>query len=338
MDEPFEVWSTRLFPNRHGVDAYRLTGVAARCDWVVLSDFTDPRTGLRVNPDAPVSPRTVFLSLRNSKSAFAYFASEVLPRITAPFILLSGSEDVTTPHQTDHRWDPYPPPVQAAIAEILAHPMLLAWWTENLDDATHPKLGPMPLGLLPTGGQSPMAQPINFQPLDQRPLSVLCAHRHRDGPQWEPRRQVSEIASRAWADWTTIPDDEVDEPAFMSLLLGHAFVLCVEGGGLDPSPKAWHALLHGAIPIIRSSPTAAAYEGLPVVIVEDWHADMITPEKLENWRAALAGKFQRGADWRRDWFERLTFEHWWHKLVAPLGDTADALPLSPGQSGSASAG
>lgn len=37
----------------------------------------------------------------------------------------------------------------------------------------------------------------------------------------------------------------------MRLMQSHAFVLCAEGGGVDPSPKAWQAILHGAIPIIR---------------------------------------------------------------------------------------
>jgi hypothetical protein len=328
LGEPFEVWSTRLFPKGKGADGYQLTGLAARCDWVVLSDFVEPLTCLRESPGAPASPRTVFLSLRRAEPAFEYFTSQVLPRINTPFVLFSGSEDVTTPRQTDLRWPAYPPPVQAAIAEILAHPLLAAWWTENLDDAVHPKLRPMPLGLLPSDGRSPMADPAEFEPLDRRPLTVLCAHRHREGPQWAPRRQVSEIAAASWADWTTLLGDEVDEPAFMRLLLRHAFVLCVEGGGLDPSPKAWLCLLHGAIPIIRRSPTTTAYEGLPVVIIEDWRSDLVTHAELENWRTQLSGRFQQVTDWRRDWFHRLSIGYWWGRLVEPLGETASAVRFS----------
>lgn len=329
MGKSFEVWSTRLFPKGQGADGYDLTGLAARCDWVILSDCVEPQACLRINVGLPTSPRTLFLSLRQAEAAFAYFVGQVLPRITSPFVLFSGSEDVTTPRQTDFRWKPYPPAIQAAIAEILAHPMLLAWWTENLDDATHPKLGPMPLGLLPSGGQPPMAEPVEFQALDQRPLSVLCAHRHRKGPQWEPRRQVSAIATMDWADWTTVPEGEVTEPDFMNLLFHHAFVLCVEGGGLDPSPKAWLSLLHGAIPIIRKSPTTTAYEGLPVVIIEDWRSELVTKEKLENWRLQVTMRFQQAGDWRREWFDHLSFEYWWARLIEPLGVSAHALRLSP---------
>lgn len=318
MHEPFEVWSTRLFPKGQGANAYRLTGLAERCDWVVLSDFVEPLTCLRINPGAPASPRTVFLSLRRAEPAIEYFASQVLPRITTPFVLFSGSEDVTTPHQIDHRWAPYPPAVRAAIAEILAHPMLAAWWTENLDDASHPKLGAMPLGLLPVDGGAALADPVDFDPLAARPLSVLCAHRHREGPQWEPRRRVSAIAAESWAGWTTILEQEVDEPAFKRLLSRHAFALCVEGGGLDPSPKAWLSLLHGAIPIIRKSPTTVAYESLPVVIIDDWRGELVTLEKLEHWRAELSEKFQQAAGWRQDWFDRLSLNYWWNKLVQPL--------------------
>ena len=342
MSDPFEVWSTRLFPKGQGADAYRLTGLAARCDWVVLSDSAEPQTRLRVRPGAPASPRAVFLSLRNAEPAFVYFASQILLRIRTPFVLFSGSEDVTTPRQTDRRWKPYSPPVRAAIDEILSHPLLMTWWAENLDEVGHPKLRPMPLGLLPDGGSPAIAKTLEFETLMRRPLTVLCAHRHREGPQWEPRRQVSALAREVWESWATILEEPVEEPVFNRLLSRHSFVLCVEGGGLDPSPKAWQALLHGAIPIIRKSPTAAAYEDLPVVIIDDWKGSAITLEKLEGWRNWLSGEFQKTADWRTDWFDRLSFRQGWNKRVEPLGDTAHAVrfsartPMPSGQTGLAS--
>jgi len=329
LADPFEVWSTRLFPKGQGADAYRLTGLAARCDWVVLSDSAEPVTYLRIRSGAPISPRTVFLSLRNPLPAIEYFACEVLPKISSPFILFSGSEDVTTPTQTDHRWKPYPPAIRAAIDSILAHPGLTVWWAENIDEAAHPKLQPMPLGLLPSNGGAAMAEPFEFAPLISRPLAVLCGHRIRQGPQWEPRRQVSALARDVWQDWTTLLNDPVEEPVFKRLLSRHAFVLCVEGGGLDPSPKAWLALLNGAIPIIRKSPTAAAYEDLPVIIIDDWKNDSITLDKLESWRAGLSEKFQQAADWRHDWYDCLSFNQGWHRRTAPLDDAAHALRLTP---------
>lgn len=313
MGDKFEVWSTRLFPKGQGADAYRLTGAAARCDWVVLSDNAEPHACLRVRPDAPASPRTIFLSLRKPWPAYELFARDVLPVLETPFVLFSGSEDVTTPNQTDRRWPATPQHIRSIMDSILAHPQLTAWYTENLDADIHPKLRPMPLGLLTEDGGPAMAEVQEFEELARRPLTVLCAHRHRDGPQWEPRRKVSAIARAAWTGWTTILDEPVEEAVFKRLLSRHAFVLCVEGGGLDPSPKAWLALLHGAIPIIRKSPTAAAYEDLPVVMIDDWESGAITLEKLAEWRSRLSADFQQKDGWREDWFNRLSFQTGWNR-------------------------
>ena len=38
----FEPLSTRLFPKNAGASTYRLTGLAAMCDWVILSDNKVP--------------------------------------------------------------------------------------------------------------------------------------------------------------------------------------------------------------------------------------------------------------------------------------------------------
>lgn len=331
MPEPFEVWSTRLFPKGKGATGYRLTGIAARCDWVVLSDFAEPHTHLRPRPGAPASPRTIFLSMRNAKAALLHFANEVLPRIKSDFVLFSGSEDLTLPRQIDQRWPAYPEAVREAISTILANPYLKTWWAENLDEASHPKLRPMPLGLLPPDeGGGPVSEPADVEPLNRRPLSVLCGHRVREGAQWEPRRKVTALAKDAWSEWTTVLDEPVEPPIFNRLLSRHAFVLCVEGGGLDPSPKAWQALLQGAVPIIRQSPTAEAYRDLPVIVVEDWEAGNITREKLAAWRAQVVETFQTAENWRHAWFERLSLAQGWNSRIAPLGDKAHAIRLPSG--------
>jgi hypothetical protein len=94
-----------------------------------------------------------------------------------------------------------------------------------------------------------------------------------------------------------------------------SFVLCVEGGGLDPSPKAWTALLHGAIPILRDTPVAAAYRALPVAVVPDWQAGALTPARLAAWKAALAPAFDDPAR-RARVLERLGLDYWWGRVEA----------------------
>lgn len=283
-----EIHSTRLFPRGRGADQYVCTGVAARCDWVLLSDTVPPHLHLVRRTRRP---RHVFLSLRFPMPALHCFASELLPQLDSPFVLISGSEDVTIPRQTDQRWRAYTPAERAEIQAILDHPLLLHWFAENLDEAVHAKLSPMPLGMLfgQDGRQSSTREVPSPPPLHARPPRMFCAHRIRPGPQWEPRRTVSRHCGQgAWKRWSTLVEEELPETHFVARIEEHAFVLCVEGGGLDPSPKAWQAILHGAIPIVRATPLQPAYARLPVAFVPSWDAEAITAKRLREWHGQFA--------------------------------------------------
>ena len=312
--QTLEVLTTRLFPKNRGADSYVISGVAGRCDWVVLSDRKPPKCMLvrRVLTDRP---RHVFLSMRAPYDALAFFSKEVVPLLVSPFVLVSGSEDVTVPNQTDLRQRPFDQREREWIGGILGNPLLCHWFAENLDDAGDARMSPLPVGMvfaqqMPFGG----IEIPDVPPLARRPLRILCAHRTREGPQWDLRRRVSQLAGTAWRDWTTILSEEVPEQDFLEMIARHAFVLCVSGGGLDPSPKAWVSLLHGAIPIVRSGSLDAAYRELPVAFVPDWLPESITAEKLRLWQEQLAPA-QDVAPKRQATLAKLGLDYWWHKIV-----------------------
>lgn len=307
--------STRLFPKFKGAEAYHLTGIAGRCDWVVLSDRVEPFAADRLRTEVS-EVRTVFVSLRSHEAALAHFFAHVLPRLTRPFVLITGSEDITLPYQTDKRWPAMPEALLAQVMGLADHPLLQAWFCENLDTAFHEKVEPLPLGLVsPDADRDPLCQPPRWNRLDRRAKRVLCAHRVRDGDQWEPRRRVTELANAHWRSFTTILTESVSEDEFAELLQTHAFVLCVEGGGLDPSPKAWQSLLNGAVPIMRDTPTTAGYEAWPCIRVPDWRADTLHSDKLEDWfNQFFANGFMRRN--RSQVLERLGLDYWWAKIEA----------------------
>jgi hypothetical protein len=314
------VHSTRLFPKNQGADGYALSGIAARCDWVVLSDWQPPHCALRRvrNTD---HPEHIFLSMRQAFRVLPYFVEEILPRLSRPFILISGSEDLTLPRQTDQRWRSFEAAETAAIAEILDHPLLRHWVAENLDQADHPKLAPLPVGMV-FSDEPKIRDRIEVPavtPLADRPLTVLSAHRERPGPQWEPRRQVSQLASTVWSGFCHALRDEVTETEFLAQTQRHAFILCVEGGGLDPAPKAWQALLQGTIPIVRRSPLEHAYRHLPIAWVDDWTPDAISPERLQAWRQQLGWAFDT-APGRALTVQRLGLQYWWNYAQAPFSE------------------
>ena len=311
----FKVHSTRLFPKSGGADRYDITGIAGCCDWVILTDTKDPGICIRKAPGCK-RPRHIFLSLRSPFLAISHFARHILPTLEAPFILVSGSEDVTLPNQLDQRWRRFSASEREDIRAILDHPLLRHWAAENLDERFHEKISPLPLGMVYS--EPPAIREVidvpTITPLAERPCKVLCAHRLREGPQWEARRRVSMLARSDWSDWSTLVDTEVSEPAYLDLVKDHAFVLCVEGGGIDPSPKAWQAILHGAVPIIRRTALFEAYRDLPVAWVDDWDASAITRDRLADWQAQLAPRHDE-AGARAQTVSMLGLEHWWDSLL-----------------------
>lgn len=193
--------------------------------------------------------------------------------------------------------------------------LTLEGWFEVLPDS-HPKLRPIPVGMV--FNDDPKIRDITecptVPPTSTRPLRVVCAHRTRPGPQWDRRAHVTELAQTCWASWCTIIQAEISEAAFLALLTQHAFVLCVEGGGLDPSPKAWQAVLHGAIPIVRQTPLARAYQHLPVAFVADWTPDALDLAQLHAWLTDLA-QHHDDAGQRKEVLHRLSLDYWWDYIA-----------------------
>ncbi|MEM9667531.1 MAG: hypothetical protein AAF950_01290 [Pseudomonadota bacterium] len=306
--------STRLFPRDMGADAYSITGIAKRCDWVVLSDHRQPHTHLVQHKER--HPRHIFVSLRVPRTGLHCFADEILPRLSEPFILITGSEDATLPHQVDVRQQPFRPQEHKCLSTILNHPLLKHWFIENLDTANwSPKVSPLPVGFVwtdPANADRGIQVPRTVRLFNRR-LRMLCAHRTREGGQWQQRRDVTAMARAHWSDFCTVIEDPVSEEEFTTLMQSHAFVLCVEGGGLDPSPKAWQTILNGAIPIIRKNGPHKAYEQLPVIMVEQWSADQISEDRLIEHRNSKIFDFDTISG-RNKTLERLGIEYWWQQI------------------------
>ena len=319
MPDKIQAMSTRLFPKNRGALGYVVDGIAARCDWVVLSDRQSPTVAL-VKRGGSDSPRHVFLSLRAPFEALAFFLDEVLPLISAPFVLISGSEDVTIPNQLDRRWRGFTVGETARIHALLNDPRVMHWFAENLDDRAHPKLSPLPLGMIfPESVKDHKISIPAVQPLHARPLLALCAHRVRDGAQWDMRRHVTKLCRQYFSDFCTVVEDELPEEVFLELVGQHAFVICVQGGGVDPSPKAWQSIAHGAIPIMRSSALDEAYTRLPVAIVPRWDSTCLSVALLEQWQLQHAPSHDIPEN-RSVVLQRLGINDWWSLICSRLED------------------
>jgi hypothetical protein len=305
---------TRLFPKNQGADAYQTTGIAARCDLVIHSDRNAPQAF--VERRSPGRVRTVFVSLRYPKAALQTLVEDVLPGLEGPLIIVSGSEDCTFPVQSDKRFPDYDAEVISQVYRVLDSAQIDRWYAENLCGARHPKFSPIPLGLVfKTDDERRDFTAAPSPPLSQRPDKALCAHRVREGDQWSLRRTITGLARKHWRSFTTIPEGELAPEAFELALHSHAFVICAEGGGIDPSPKAWQAISCGSIPIIRRTDLEAAYARLPVLFVEDWTADALSLDFLRTTKQSFIDRYGDELV-SPSVAERLELDYWWTLIAA----------------------
>ena len=134
-----QVMSTRL-EKRHTYERNDLTGLSKKCDWFINGNQL-------VNITNTLHPHFIFLTAFKGHGGIEYLVNQLLPIIASKFILIIASEDYTFPYgKGDIRAHVYAY-VQDHIKILLESTKVIHIFVENLD-TLHPKLSPIPLGLL----------------------------------------------------------------------------------------------------------------------------------------------------------------------------------------------
>lgn len=291
-------------------------GFAARCTWVIGSRLTHYRELPFDTTWGNISdtPKAVFVQTEQSLR----FNDYILPCIPASvrFALIIGDHDATTPNQVDVR---YPPIINKTVWNAwLGDRRIAKIFVEHLDEVTNnSKVIPIPLGLNPMelGGITDNAlRKIDYNPtsLLQRPLKVLQCDRLRGPSQpWFDRFHVHKLCLNEWKGFCESKEIGVDD--FFDHIKQYPFMLCVHGGGIDPNPKAWSALLAGVIPIIQHFPGDTIYKDMPLIYVDTWNASSLSIEILERARLELAPWFENKKK-RALVIEKLMSDYWWKQV------------------------
>ena len=180
-------------------------------------------------------PRTIFVYTISLDS----FVKYILPRLTHPFVLYSGTTDLTIPNNVDLRYDSRRArrkflPLWQNITE---HELLLRWYAEN-HDIGHAKVSTMPIGLNPREldphDLDVMLREIETatQPLRSRPLSILSVDRVREGPQWVDRKTAHLLCGEMRGGLCHLVNRSLTHREFISTIAQYPFLLCVHGGGI----------------------------------------------------------------------------------------------------------
>ena len=279
-----------------------------KCDWNYANN--------RLIGDESKQPKTIFIKVEFIEAFYNSYYRKI--EKNNRFIIVSGGGDVTMPNNLDIRFKDLKniKNNKKIISEMLKDERLIHWYAENCDEVMEKLLG-IPTGVINNtelnnyyNSQLELTRKINFH----NKINVLCCHRVRN---WtHTRKKVDDLCKNEWKSLITY-EQSISQSSFLDEISKYTFILCVEGGGLDPSPKAFEAIIAGVIPIIKKTDGIySAYKDLPVVFIEDWIPSEITEDKLTNWLATLR-KYYEDDKLRRETLYKLSDEYWWNYIINP---------------------
>ncbi len=219
-------------------------------------------------------------------SAVPHFVQAIAPQIPFAYILVSGDCDQTVPNDLFASNDYF--------NKFINSPNLIHWFSQNCVELTHPKLSQIPIGLdYHTMSEKDHEWGNKTTPLNQEKLLKTVALK---------AKLLNQRIPKAYANFqflmtTKFGSDRIDavnqvpknlvyyEPTKIKRLntwveqSKYAFVISPHGNGLD-CHRTWEALALGCIPIVKTSLLDPLFEGLPVLIVNQWSD--VTQELLDS--------------------------------------------------------
>ncbi|MEI6242402.1 MAG: hypothetical protein WCP39_03240 [Chlamydiota bacterium] len=211
------------------------------------ANFVLDETGKTFDPSMVKEGSTIFVKT----DLLPRFFSEFHPKISAHYILIT--------HNSDH-------PIPGPFASYLADEKIIAWFGQNLENFSNPKIHPIPIGFANKcwpHGNPKLIQKAQKQNAYERTIFMYMNFSPSTHPQ---RKDVHKQFKNA-------PFCKIEKPKdFYPYLLDlkkTKFVLSPRGNGLD-CHRTWEALLMGAYPIVQTSSLDSMYTDLPVVIIKDW--------------------------------------------------------------------
>lgn len=256
-----------------------------------------------------------------------HFATEfyqyVFPFIRVPFVLVVNDGDESFPSDClpiDH------------VEALLENKYLIHLFAQNCDyQGSSKKISPIPIGIdfhtvsykSKTGGWGMAGSPKQQEaalmnalqtslPTSQRKLKAFIDFQHSDTMHGSFQRYLQFGEDRTSIFKTLLETDVVDHAKWMNrkklwdTKKEYAFSISPHGNGLD-CHRTWEDLALGCIVIIKSSPLNRLYQGLPIVLIENW--DEINKENFQKWIKEY-GDVSHNPSYR----EKLTHYYWIRKI------------------------
>lgn len=241
--------------------------------------------------------------------ALPQFVAEVLPHIRERFALVTGDEDWGIPSSFDD------------AHQLIDKPELVCWFTQNYDGTdSSGKVSGIPIGLdfhtisnrrkWGHWPATPREQEAELQALvarmpktaerEKRVHADFHFNKHKRDTWGETRHDVQSALEHN--PLIVFQRRKVRRIDLFATKTRYAFVVSPHGNGLD-CHRTWESLVLGNIVIVKRSSLDPLYEGLPMVIVDDWRE--ITADNLERWHEQHAHTFSEASVQ-----QRLTNDYW----------------------------
>lgn len=237
------------------------------------------------NPRKVRPYQTVFVKTDHDHLGF-YF-NVYHSKIKCPYILVT--------HNSDHG-------IPGPYAHFLDDPKLVAWFGQNVEDYSHPKLIPIPIGIANKYWKhgDPEAFLSVLEQKDKVERNILLYMNISVSTYPNERMFVYNLFNKASYCYASPPKDHI---SYLNDLASSKFVLSPRGNGID-CHRTWEALIMGAYPVVRASSLDPMYEDLPVVIVNDW--EEVTEEFL---KAKYAEMILKNYNWGK------VYVQYWLNLI-----------------------
>jgi hypothetical protein len=214
-----------------------------------------------------------------------FFFKKVQPHLKKPYILVTHNSAQSAPGK---------------FSRFLNDKNLIAWFGQNCDTKHH-KFIPIPLGI--GNAYWPHGNTKIFNELCEKSTKsnrLWLAYLNISSSTHDSRINV--INAFANKPWCASPEKQPFS-RYLEHLSCSKFVVSPRGRGID-CHRTWEALLCGAIPIVEHSTIDHVFEGLPVVLINDWCE--VTKDFLEEtYKNMQAKTFD---------FERLFANYWIEKI------------------------
>lgn len=254
------------------------------------------------------------------------FSTEYLPKINHPFVLVLTHGDEAFPSCFQDKID---------VEKLINDPRVLHVFAQNCDyKGNSTKVSPLPIGLdLHTmenrkegafGEQKTSAKEqekkleqilAGLKPTSQRKKRAFVDFQLKNTMKGYNKMHLVFHEDREAIFKKIMPSGVVDVSStrvprneLWKKKGEYAFSICPPGNGYD-THRAWEDLILGCIVIVKSSPLNPLYEGLPVVIVNDWSE--VTEENFTKWQEQYGDAFTNP-----NYRERLSHKYWMNKIKA----------------------